>query len=279
MNVEPVKAQEGIEDAKTFLEEGKIQQAKKIFQKYPENPDARELLGDIASFEKDWETAISYYEDLLQQDPNSGVYNFKLGGALGMKAMEGSKFQAAMLVGDIKKYLNKAAELHPTNPEVRRALVEFYMQIPAIVGGSRSTAQSFASELKNINPIDYLLAQAYIHNYDGETEQARSLIQKAVSLAKNDKSLVVRNYLFYELGERAAKFKIDADAGIAFLQNYIRGYGYKDLKSPAWAYLQMARLQSNKQNKQQALELVEKALSAKSDFPEARKEKARILEM
>lgn len=274
-----MQAQTPIETAENYLNEGNINKAKKIFLDYPQNLQAIECLGDIASFEKNWDRAVVLYKKLLEQDPNSARYNFKYGGALGMKAMEVSKIQAALLLNDIKHHLNRAAELDKTNPEVRRALVEFYMQIPGIFGGSQDTAEEFASSLKNINLIDYYLAKAYIFKHSDRPEMARESMETAMKLAVKSPDLVIRNYLFYELGAAGAVYKLHPDMAIKFLHTYLDNYGYKDLKTPEWVYYRIAQIHANQKEKEEALAQIGKALQKNPNFKQAREEKQRILDL
>lgn len=274
-----VLGQTPVETAENYLEEGEINKAKKIFLAYPENVQAIECLGDIASFEKNWDQAVSYYRKTLETDSNSARYNFKLGGALGMKAMEVSKIQAALLLNDIKHHLNRAAELDRTNPEVRRALVEFYMQIPGIFGGSQDTAEEFASSLKSINLIDYYLAETYIFKSIEQPEMARESMDKAMKLAAESPNLVIRNYLYYELGAGGAVYNLNPDLAIRFLHTYLENYGYKDLKTPEWVYYRIAQIHANQKQKEEALAQIGKALQKNPDFKQAREEKQRILNL
>lgn len=198
---------------------------------------------------------------------------------MGMKAMEVSKFKAALIIGDIKTYLNRAAELDKNHAEVRRALVELYMQLPVIIGGSKEVAERFVAELHKINKVDAYLAEAYIHRSEENQELMEGSIKNALQQALNNKELVERNYLNYELGERAAALKIMPDAAIYFLQEYAENYNYKDLKSPAWAHYYIAQIQARQNNQDKALTHINKALANKFNFPEAEKLKRQILEM
>jgi tetratricopeptide (TPR) repeat protein len=277
--VTPVGAQSSLEDGEEYLKENQIRQAKKVFKEHQNNIRAIEYLGDIASFEKNWDEAIKYYEKLVKNQPNSSGYNFKLGGAMGMKAMETSKFKAALMLGDIKTYLNRAAELDKNHAEVRRALVELYMQLPSFIGGDKDLAQQYVKELQSINKVDAYLAQAYIHKIEEEQEATKIAVNNALQEVKKNKSLVDRNYLNYELGERAAALNLMPDMAIQLLEKYIENYNYKDLKSPAWAHFHIAKIQASQNNQDKALTHVNEALASKFNFPEAEKLKLQILEM
>lgn len=274
-----VRAQSDFEIGEKFLNQNEIKKAENVFKKFPNEPKALEYLGDIAGYEKRWDEAIDYYEKLLENNPDSPEYNFKLGGAMGMKALEISKFKAALMIGDIKSYLNKAAELDKNHAEARRVLVELYMQLPAILGGSREVAEKFTAELHGINKVDAYLAEAYVHKSEGNAKLMEEAIRKALQQASNNEELVTRNFLNYELGERAAKLKIRPDVALNFLQKYAENYNYKDLKSPAWAYYHIAQIQASQNNQDKALAHINKALAVKYNFPEAEKLKQKILEM
>ncbi|MDR9456383.1 MAG: hypothetical protein RI572_03135 [Salegentibacter sp.] len=272
-------AQRSFEDGVNLLKKGEIQQAKSILLEYKEKEEAIDLLGDIASFNKNWDKAIEFYRDLVDRDPDSAEYNFKLGGALGMKALEGSKFQAALLVPEMKKSLLTAAELDPQHVEVRRVLVEFYMQIPSLLGGGKNAAMEYVKELEEINKVEAHLARAYIYKTQEESEAFQEEIGKAITVAVSNPGLVARNHVNYELGERAAVLNIYPDKASGFLERYIADYGYKDLESPAFAYLHLARIEASQNNREEALKNINLALNHKVVFPEAEKEKMRILQM
>jgi len=269
-------AQTSLESAEKMLNSGEIENAREVFLQHKNKPKAIEYLGDIASFYKNWDEAIEYYETLVEMDSQNAMYNFKLGGAMGMKAYYGSKFQAALLLGDIKEYLKKAADLDPKHKETRRALVELYMQIPGIVGGSKIIAESYASDLDRINEVDALLADAYIYKTEEYRDLAKNKYNEAIRAATQKPELVTRNYLKYELGEAAAMNELQLEAGKKFLKEYIDGYGYKDLKSPSWAYLRLAQIERIQNNQQEALKYIEKSLKIDPDFDKALIEKQKI---
>ncbi|MCB7481243.1 tetratricopeptide repeat protein [Christiangramia sediminis] len=269
-------AQTSLKNAENLLNNGEIDKAREVFLQHKEQPKSIEYLGDIACFNKNWDEAIEYYETLVELDAGNAMYNFKLGGAMGMKAYYGSKFQAALLLGDIKEYLKKAAELDPKHKEARRALVELYMQIPSMLGGSKTIAESYASDLDRLNEVDAFLADAYIYKIQDYKDLAKNKYNDALRAAVRKPELVSRNYLNYELGEASAIFEIQLDAGKTFLNEYIANYGYRDLKSPAWAYLRLAQIERVQNNQKAALSHIEKSLELDPGFDKALIEKQKI---
>ena len=269
-------AQDDIIAAEKLLNSGEIEKARGVFLQYDDVPVAIEYLGDIASFNKNWDEAIDHYETLVDLNSENAMYNFKLGGAMGMKAYYGSRLEAAFLIGNVKEYLKKAADLDPNHKEARRALVELYMQIPSVVGGSNIIAEAYASELDRINEVDALLADAYIYKTQEYRDLAKIKYNEAIRSAINKPELLSRNYLNYELGEAAALYEIQLEQGKKLLNNYIDNYGYKDLKSPAWAYLRLAQIERIQNNQQVALSHIKKSLEIDPNFDKALIEKQKI---
>ena len=175
--------------AEAFFLQGKYALAKPIFEKIvteePKNYKAIEYLGDIAGHARNWNEALVYYEKLKKADPKNADYQFKFGGALGMKAKEGSKFAALGMLDDVENAFLTAAKLDPKHIETRWALVEFYLQIPGILGGSEKKAQKFANELSAISPVDGYLAKGYIQEYFSRYTKAEVEYKKAFEIGQS----------------------------------------------------------------------------------------------
>ena len=278
-----IQAQVDIEKAEQHLDNGEINKSKTILasrlKSDPNDLKAISLLGDIASFEKKWDVALAYYKKLLNNDPSNADYNFRYGGALGLKAINVSKLKAVVYIPDIKKYLEKAAELDPKHIKSRRALVELYMQLPGLLGGSESKAQRYANELKKIAPLEGALSQAFIMKQTGRNREAKSLVQKTLSQIKNPLSNSDQNYLNYEFGKVTGEYNTDHQKGIKLLDAYISNYNYKDIHSLEWAYYRKAQIHALLKNKPEANKYIERALALRSDFEEAKLEKKKIQEL
>ena len=302
-------AQTNFEKAETFFITEQFGKAKPLFEQYlKENPNdrkSREYLGDIAGYKKDWDTAIDYYEFLVEADETNANYHFKYGGALGMKALSISKIRAATYIGDIKKHFETAAQLDSKHIDVRWALVELYMQLPGIIGGSEKKATSYANELLKISPVDGYLSNGYIAEYSERPNDAERFYKKAIAVGgspttyekltehyeKNNKpkeametankSLQIhkRNSLNYQIGKIAAQYNLDAAMGINCLQAYIKNHSVRDGVPKDWAYFRLAQIYKNQGKKDIALQWIDKALRDRSDFKEAKEEKQKILSL
>ncbi|XCF06127.1 tetratricopeptide repeat protein [Tamlana crocina] len=154
-------------------------QVSEVLKDNPKNLQAIELLGDAYSHQKKWDAAIEEYNKLVEADPKNANYHYKYGGALGMKALE-NKMKSIGFIGDVKEAFLTAAELDPNHMGARWALVELYMQLPGILGGSKSKALKFANELEALSKVDGYLSKGYIYEYDDEPELAEKHYKMAV---------------------------------------------------------------------------------------------------
>ena len=176
---------------KLFLSKN-FEQSKVLFQNYlkdnPNNIKTIEYLGDIAGQNKSWDNAIYYYNKLKQLKPMEANYHYKYGGVMGMKAKESNKFKALEMITEIKSSFEKAISLNPKHIEARAALVEFYLQLPGIVGGSEKKALLYANEIAQISAVDGYLSKGHIAEYFGRFKEAEIQYKKAVEISKSKNS-------------------------------------------------------------------------------------------
>ena len=225
-----------------------------------------ELLGDIASFEKNWDAAISYYKKLIVANPENASFNLKYGGALGMKALSVSRFQAVVYIPDIKKYLSLAAEQDRSQIVARRALVELYIKLPGILGGSDEKALMYANQLKDLSPVNAYLAKGFIIKENENIKEALVYYKNAFNKYRNTNRNMKSNSLNYELGKVAAELNLESQYGMQLLDTYTKNYSYKDRCSMEWVYLRKAQILANMRNKKEALVYIDKALTLRADL-------------
>ena len=271
----------------------------------PDDTKAVELLGDSFGYRSLWDEAIYRYKKLTKSDHKNANYHYKYGGALGMKALKLNKFRALGLLGDIKSSFLKAAELDPDHIETRWALVELYMQLPGIVGGSKKKSLKYAEELQKLSAVDGYLAKGYIYEYDDKPELAEKNYVKAIEVGgsltcyskltglyekenqpdkaiqnlENTKAVHPRNALHYQIGKVCADYNLELEKGVYCLQKYIQDYSVEDGVPLEWAYYRLAQIFTHKNEKQEALKWIDKALETQPNFKVAQKERVRILSL
>lgn len=297
-------SQSSYERAEKLYHQEKFKEAKPLFHSFLKENKGHaktiEYLGDIAARGSDWDTAADYYKILLEKNPNNANYNFKYGGVLGRKAQNISKFRAAMYIGDIKKYLEKAAQLDPKHIEVRWALVDLYIALPSLIGGSEKTAMNYANELMKISEVDGHLALGYIAEYFDHPKDAERHYKKAMAIGQSphtyekladlyenktnepEKSLAVReasakkhqrNNINYQIGKISGMYNIELQKGMGYLNAFIANHTVKDGVPVEWAYFRKAQIYRHMRDKAKAVDWINKALDLDNDFSEALEEK------
>ncbi|KJD31510.1 TPR repeat precursor [Tamlana nanhaiensis] len=251
-----------------------------------ENQEALEFLGDAYAYQEQWENAKTIYEKLVRLNSTNANYHYKYGGSLGMIALQ-NKFKAIAYVGDIKEAFLTAAKLDENHINTRWALVELYMQLPAIFGGSSSKALAYANELEALSKVDGYLAKGYVYEYDDKPELAETFYKKAITEGgslvcfeklttfyeksnKPEKAIKnlekahqkhPRNALHYQIGKVSAQYNIALQKGEHCLKVYLKNYSAEDGVPKAWANYRLAQIHYHKQNKEQALKYIELAIA------------------
>ena len=302
-----VVAQNNFQHAELLFKQEEFIQAKPIFKSLlsqnPKDKKTLEYLGDIAIHTSEWDDAIKYYKALVEAEERNANYHYKYGGALGMKATTVNKFSASTYLSDIKREFELAAKLDPKHIETRWALIEYYLQLPGILGGSEKKALEYAKELRSISEVDGYLSSGHIAEHSKRYKDAEAFYKKAVevggsahtyakltSLYEKDsqpakaienasRSLKKHQYnqLNYQIGKIAAENKIQSEFAIECLTQYIAKHSKKDGFSKAWAYYRLAQINKNLGKKQIALTWIDKALKDIPNFKEAQNERSLIL--
>ncbi|WP_396164232.1 tetratricopeptide repeat protein [Flavobacterium sp.] len=179
-------SQTNFEKAENLYDQGKYTLAKSLFENLlKENPNqlkAIEYLGDISIHFNEWDKAIGYYQKLKKLKPKEANYYYKYGGALGLKSKDGGKWVAIRLIGEMKDSFEKTIALNPNHIDARWALIEYYLQVPGLFGGSEKNAQHYADELIKLSPVDGYLSKGRIDEYFKRDKSAELHYIKAVEL-------------------------------------------------------------------------------------------------
>ncbi|WP_034043444.1 tetratricopeptide repeat protein [Wocania ichthyoenteri] len=296
-------------DVDALFQKKEFEKAEEIVSDYlqnnPNNIKAIEFLGDAYGHQKKWDDAINQYQKLVNINKNNANYHYKYGGALGMKALSINKLKALSIISDVKKAFLKAAELDKNHIDTRWALVELYMQLPGILGGSKNKSLEFAQQLVNLSKVDGYLAKGYVYEYDDEPELAEKYYKMAISEGgsltcfnklttlyenQNQPQKAIqnieaaqqkhqRNALHYQIGKVAAEYNTQLEKGETCLQTYIANYSAKDGVPKAWAHYRLAQINVHQKNKPEALKYINLAISELPNIKSFKKEKEEILKL
>lgn len=237
--------------------------------------DIKDRLGEVYAYQGKWDDAIAIFKELTKTYPQVSDYAFKYGGVLAKKAQNSNSFRALTLVGRIKENFKKAAALNPKSIKVHWALVDLYISLPGILGGSTSKALDYTQKLKSISPIDGYLAMGYVHEYDEEAKKAKDNYLYALKLL-DDLENIERNQLHYQIGKICSEYGLKLDEGEYHMKEYINNYTPLDGVPLKWAYFRMAKLYRKKKDKHNAQKWIAKALHSDSTMKPALEERKKI---
>lgn len=299
--------QSNLQDVEQLLDKKQFGKAENFMVKYvkdyPNDLKGVELLGDTYGSQLKWDDAIDNYRILVNAKDNDANYHYKYGGAMGMKALKVNKLKAVGMIGDIKEEFLKAAELDPKHIDVRWALVELYIQLPGIIGGSVDKSLKYANELEKLSKVDGYLAKGYVYEYDNEPELAEKYYkmaikeggsmtcyeklttfyekqkqpEKAISNLEENQEVHKRNALHYQIGKVAAEYNIELAKGEMCLNTYIMNYSAEDGVPKAWANYRLAQINKHKGKKSDALKYINLAINELPGIKPFKEEKASIL--
>ena len=179
------------------------------------------------------------------------------------------------------------------------------MQLPGIVGGNKSKSLKYADELQSLSVVDGYLAKGYIYEYDNEPEKAERHYKlaietggsitcfqklstfyenenqpdKSISVIENARDVHQRNAMHYQIGKVCAEYNVQLDKGEKCLATFIQNHSVQDGIPIEWAYYRLAQIYKFKNDKNKALDFINKALYLQPDFKVAVEEKDLISKM
>jgi tetratricopeptide (TPR) repeat protein len=182
-------SQTNFEKGERLFQSKKYSEAQVIFEGVlktkPLDIKTLEYLGEIEAHNKAWENAAVYFKKLKELKPATADYFYKYGGCLAMRAIEVNRFKALGMVGEMKESFEKAIVLDPKHIPARWALIEIYLQLPGIFGGSESKAISYSNQLAQLSPVDGYLSRGRIDVYFKRYTAAEKNFIKAHEIGKS----------------------------------------------------------------------------------------------
>lgn len=182
-------AQTDFAKAEICFQKKQYTEAQLLFEKslvqFPADQKTIEYLGDIQCHLGRWHAALPYYQKLKKCKPLEAEYHYKYGGALAMIAREDNVFKALSMMGEIKSEFQSALKLNPNHIGARWALIEIYLQLPMMAGGSEKKAIQYANELLRVSTVDGYLARGHIEEYYKRYAAAEKQYKKAIAIGQS----------------------------------------------------------------------------------------------
>lgn len=247
----------------------------KLLKNHP-NRESEGIIKSIAELSydyKDWETAIDHYEKLLVNLPTAENY-FKLSVAAARKSLEVPRFFSVPYVIKARKSVLQAHELAPKRVIFLNLLIQLYAEIPSLLGGSVDFAEKKANELRDIDPVEGGMMQAYVfqvkNDFKASASKYTEVFQSLKDIFPDPENCVVElgRDLIFDLGRVSAQYQMESNLGLLFLDHYLKSYGFQDNYPLEWVYYYRSKIYLYRKEFQKAEASIQKALEINSNFEE-----------
>ena len=161
------------------------------------------------------EAALKLLEACSARLPQAAMCHYGVGSVLGAQALSQGMLKALGSVGRVRDALARAVELDPLLYAARNALVQFYLVVPGIAGGSTAKAREIANAASARQPEHAKLLIALVNI--GQKKHDRAEAGLASVRAGDDKELAADvAEVWAQLGFTYLNDKNDAKARAAF---------------------------------------------------------------
>ncbi len=224
--------------------------------------------------------ASNLLEELIEKHPNTPSLYKWYGQVNGGLAQQASIFKAGSYAKKSKNAFHKSIEVDTNYVDGYIGLIQFYLQAPAIAGGSNKKAKTIANQLLKVDPLqgtlsllsvaqenndqdrqEQLISQlekdfqssatalyvvGFHYQRQQRFEQAYQAFQSSVSSNVSDdvstKELQSQLSSLYQLGRNAVFSSLHIKEGIQALTKYINVEVPTQLPSKSWANYRLAKL-------------------------------------
>jgi len=294
-----------LEQARKLYESGKRAEATKAFKSIPENDNdyaaARYWLGRIAFDNEDYDDAADFFEEAIEANDKVALYHQWLGDTYGTIAQDANVLRQGILAPKMKKAWERAIALDANNIDARRSLIEYYLQAPAMMGGSEDKAIEVAQQIKKISVAEGHLAlgniyfrqkkpaeaeREFIAMAKADPEKRSGLAQFYTNQKKYDQAFALWEELakadpnnmgnIYQIGKTSALSGQRLERGEECLKKYLAYTPKAEEPSHAGAHMRLGQIMEKKGNKTEAKKYYQLAVDKDQSLKEAKEGLQRV---
>ena len=170
----------------------------------PKNAEAWTLLTRARLQGGKAESAVQAGEKAVALAPNSAQAQYWLGNAYGERIGQVGMLSKMAMAPKLRNAFENAVRLDPGLLQAREALVVYYLQAPAAVGGGIDKAKAQMREIAKRDPFRGYLSQAQIEMAEEQFDAAIKSYRAALALKPGDKDVRMRIGLLYQQQKRWA---------------------------------------------------------------------------
>ena len=143
-----------------------------LLKAQPKSADVRILQARLLLQQDKSDDAIDAASEAVDLAPDNAQAHFWLGNAYGTRIGQVGTMSQAFMAPKLRDAFERAIALDPGLHEARSSLMEYYLQAPAVVGGSVDKARQQAAELVRRDPPRGHYARARLAMHDQQPEAA-----------------------------------------------------------------------------------------------------------
>ena len=181
-----------------------------------------------------FDDAAKAFEQAIKLNPQGANAHLLLGNALGSIAQKANVLRQGYLAKRVQSEFEKAVQLDGSLVDARDGLMQFYLQAPAIMGGSVGKAREQAAAIVKLNPYRGPFADANIANHEKDLagaekafrsafdefpDSSRALTSLATFLANNNRAeeafAPIDRYLAKKPNDRVGLFTLGRAAAVS----------------------------------------------------------------
>ena len=199
-------------------------------------------LANIYLQDRRYSDALSFYDKLCDRNPNRFAYQFGRGASAGFLLSGTPSFRSLRYVVQLRSSFEAAVRLQPNSLVVRRALLNIYLGLPRLLGGSQTKAEQQLKAIQSINPLEGALAGAI---YAMNNKDQSAFAQQAQMAYNDSKYQIAVNDSRYELAMISSYFFGDSERAIQLLDDFLANAIPGDQYPPVFARYRLAELNND----------------------------------
>ena len=168
----------------------------------PKNAEAWILLTRARLQASQGEAAIASAEKAVKLAPNNSQAHFMLGSAYGSRIGQVGMFSQMSMAPKLRDAFEKTVALDPANLDAREALLQYYLQAPAMVGGGKDKASVQVAEIAKRDAARGHLARAQVFMLEKNNAAALKSYEAAYAAKPSDKNIRLALGIGYQMTER-----------------------------------------------------------------------------
>jgi tetratricopeptide (TPR) repeat protein len=250
------------------------------------------------------EAAIESAEKAIELAPKNSQAYFWLGNAYGSRIGEVGMLSKMSMAPKLRDAFETTAKLDPNNLDAREALLQFYLQAPAVIGGGKDKANVQANEIAKRDVARGHLARAQVFMSENNTAAALKSYEAAYVAKPADKNIRMAvgigyqtakrwndafkhfrlwaaedekaGSAWYQIGRTSALSGLQLEEGIAALQKYIGMPHAANEPQNKHGYYRQGQLYAKLGKKAEAKAAFQAALKLDAKFADAKTELGKL---